>query len=223
MRLLLMRTPFAKHLVPVLLSATLIAIAGCKRSPAVPVSAPQNALAEVLGEEVAQLAGPGAKVLVLAPASGDAAAVWVDPVLKSFSTALAQQGKGTVVATEKVKARLDDPSPMREELTAAQFEGFLRGVKNATVIVSFVGFPVLDAAQIAGLKDRKVKLIAIYTVGPQAGPHYKKLLEARVLDLAILPRMDPPAGAAQPPVTPRDFVNRQYLLVTPETAAKTQF
>ncbi len=223
MRLFLMRTNFAKPLVPFLLSAALIAFAGCKRAPAVAVAAPQSALAEVVGEEVAKLAGPAAKVLVLAPASGDPAAVWLDPVLKSFSASLKQHGGVTVAATEKVKARLDDPSPTREELTAAQFDGFLRGVKGATAIVSFVGFPVLDAAQIAGLKDHQVKLVAIYTAGPQAGPHYKKLLEARVLDLAILPRMDLPAGAAQPPVTPRDFFDRQYLLVTPETAAKTQF
>lgn len=223
MRLILMRTNFASHLLPVLLSATLLAFTGCKRSPAVPISAPQNALAEVVGEEVVKLAGPGAKVMVLVPASGDAAALWVDPVVKSFASVLAQQGKGTVVATERVKARVTDPSPTREELTAAQFEGLLRNVKNATAIVSFVGFPALDAVQTAGLKDRKIKLVAIYTAGPQAGPHYKPLLEARALDLAILPRMDPPLGAAQPPVTPRDFFNRQYLLVTPETAARTQF
>jgi hypothetical protein len=199
-------------------------LVGCKRQASVqPSTGPQSALAEVTAEEVARLAGPGGKVFVLAPASGDPAGMAIDPVLKPFAAALVKHGNVTVSATERVKARVNDPSPTREELTAAQFDGFMRGTKGATAIVSFVGFPVLDDAQIAGLKSRSIKLVAIYTAGPQAGPHYKKTLMANALDLAILPRMDPPPGVPQNPPATRDTFNRQYLLATPETAARLQF
>lgn len=210
---------------PLLLAAAVsFGPVACKRQASVPPSTgPQNVLAEVAAEEAARLAGPGGKVLVLAPASGDPAGMAIDPVLKPFAAALATHGKVTVTATERVKARVNDPSPTREELTPAQLDGFLRGAKGASAIVSFVGFPVLDDAQIAGLKSRSIKLIAIYTAGPQAGPHYKKMLMANALDLAILPRMDPPPGAPPNPPTSRDTFNRQYLLATPETAARLQF
>jgi hypothetical protein len=179
-------------------------------------------MGEVVGEETAKLAGPGAKVLLLAPAKGDPAGLWIDPVLQAFTAALNQHGNGTVVATERVKARADDPSPTREELTAAQLEGLLNKAGGATALVSFVGFPVLDEAQIASLKKRQIKVVALYTAGPQAGPHYKKLLEARALDLAILPRMEPPA-TAQKPATPREIFNHQFFSVTATNAAQLNF
>jgi|GEM_PF-1132385 len=207
----------------VLLAAAFAGLAGCGRKPALPASAPSNALGEIVGEETARLAGPGAKVMVLAPAAGDPAGRTVEPVLKAFTATLAQQGKLTVVATQRVKARLTDPSPTREELTAAQLEGMVRDAKGATTVVSFVGFPVLDDGQIAGLKGRQLKFIAIYTAGPQAGPHYRKLLTSRVLEVAVLPRFDPPANAVPNPTAARDIFNRQYQLVTPDTVAKASF
>ena len=188
-----------------------------------PASPANNALGEVVGEETARVAGPGAKVMVLAPASGDPAGMTIDPVLKALTAKLAQQGNCTVIATHRVKARLTDPSPTREELTAAQIEGLVRDAKGATAVVSFVGFPVLDDAQITAFKSRSLKCVAVYTAGPQAGPHYKKLLTSKVLEVAVLPRLEPPANAAPGSSPARDMFNRQYQLVTPETADKTVF
>ena len=216
-----MNTAFANHALVALLGVSLLGLTACGRKPAlVQNTAPQNALGEIVGEEAARLAGPGAKVLVLAPTASDPAGMSIEPVLKSFAAALAKHGNVTIAATERVKARMSDPSPTREELTAAQLDKLVRGAAGASAVVSFVGFPVLAEAEIAELKKRNLKFVAIYTAGPQAGPHYKKLLEARVLDVAILPRMELPPAAAQIPTKPRDFFDRNYQLATPETAAQ---
>ena len=214
---------FASRLVLTVFGAALLGLAGCEAKPVIPATPVNNALAEVVGEEAARLGGPGARVMVLAPAITDGAGMWLEPVLKALSTQLALRGNLTVVATQRVKARLDDPSPTREELTAAQFQDLLADLKGATVVVSFVGFPVLDDAQIAGLQNRQVKFLAVYTAGPQGGPHYQKLLAARVLDVAILPRMEPPPNAAPNATAARDIFNRQYQLVTPETVGQATF
>lgn len=214
---------FASRLVFTVFVTALLGLAGCESKPVIPARPVNHALAEVVGEEVARLGGPGAKVMVLAPAVTDAAGMWLEPVLKSLTAQLAVRGNLTVVATQRVKSRLDDPSPTREELTAAQFQGLLADLKGATVVVSFVGFPVLDDAQIAGLQNRPVKFVAVYTAGPQGGPHYQKLLAARVLDVAILPRLEPPPTAAPNATAVRDIFDRQYQLVTPETVGQATF
>ena len=218
-----MNSAIACRLVFTSLAAALLGLAGCESKPVIPATPVNSALAEVVGEEVARLGGPGAKVMVLAPAVTDGAGMWLEPVLKALSTQLALRGNLTVVATQRVKSRIDDPSPTREELTAAQFQGLLADLKGAAVVVSFVGFPVLDEAQTAGLQNRQVKFLAVYTAGPQGGPHYQKLLTARVLDVAVLPRFEPPANAVPNPTAARDIFNRQYQLVTPETVGQATF
>ena len=214
---------FANRIVFLVFGTALLGLAGCESKPVIPATPVNHALAEVVGEEAARLGGPGAKVMVLAPAATDGAGMWLEPVLRALTAQLAVRGNLTVVATQRVKARIDDPSPTREEMTAAQFQGLLGDLQGATVLVSFVGFPVLDDAQIAALKNRAVKFLAVYTAGPQGGPHYQKLLTARVLDVAILPRMEPPASAVPNATAARDIFNRQYQLVTPETVGQATF
>lgn len=218
-----MSTRFTYRLPLVLLLASLTGLAGCGRKPAVPASAANNALGEVVAEEAARLVGPGGKVMVLAPVASDPAGMTIEPVLKALAATLAQQGKVSVVATHRVKARLTDPSPTREEMTGAQFEGLVRDMKGATGVVSFVGFPVLDEAQIAALKSRQLKCLAVYTAGPQAGPHYKKLLTDKVLGVVLLPRFEAPASTVPNASAARVTVNRQFQLVTPDTVAQATF
>ena len=128
-----------------------------------------------------------------------------------------------MLATQRVRARLKDPSPTREDLTATDLEGIVSGAKGVAAVVSFVGFPVLNDAQIAALEGRKLKFIAIYSAGPKAGTHYKKLLTAKALDVAVLPRLDPSANAAPNSTAARDIFNQRYKLVTPDTVAQTSF
>jgi hypothetical protein len=213
----------AQSIAALLLVSYMTLLGGCGREAAKKPSAPQSALGEIVGEETARLAGPGSKVLLLVPAKGDPAAMWVESAVPVFTATLARHGNVTVVAMERVKVRTDDPSPMREELTAKQFDSLLNNLRGAVAVVSFVGFPVLDEAQLASVKKRQLKMVAIYTAGPQAGPHYRKALESRALGLAILPRMEPPAGASQKPATAKELFNQQFQAVTPETAAQLSF
>ena len=157
-----------------------------------------QALSAVLAEETVRAAGARKTVGVISP---DAS--WGPPssVEESFKVALKKQGFSVVAAKS---ANLGDPMRSGEVgLKSADFLEVLEKCSDAGAIVSFAGAPLLKPGETATLKPDRPPLLVVATAmhgetpGVTGDPmQLARLLEARVIQLAIVDGSEPAAAKA---------------------------
>jgi hypothetical protein len=87
---------------------------------------------------------------------------------------------------------------------------------NLGAMVLFFGFPQLTDAELATLEKYHVKMVVVSSFRPG----YKRLMERRAIDLAIVPR--PAADSATVPAaaTLRERFDQEFAIITPAEAAR---
>ena len=171
---------------------------------------PYEAVGEVAAQEIAKLLGHKGEVLVIAEDFGKYNMRWADVELASFKKSLKQQGSIHLQGVEKVV------DPMISEAAGSRFsaEDFSRMLKSHPKIdgiVLFANFPPTADQELSLLRDSGTKVVAVSTYGPGL----KRLLETKVVQVAIVPRTDPLAATSQPRSL-REWFDQTYELITPD-------
>jgi len=176
---------------------------------------PYHALGTGAAEETAKLLGNQGAVVVVSPDTGEFKNAAVDGQLQSFQDTLQKNKAMSIAATVKFKL-----TPMERMATggAVPRDAFLQALQshpNAGAVVLFCAFPPLASQDYAALKQSGVKVV----VASGYGPAYRKLLEAQVIHLAIVPQFDRPATDGKPPQTLRGWFDQEFQVITSANTA----
>ena len=90
---------------------------------------------------------------------------------------------------------------------------------RADAFVLFIGFPMLSPSELNSLKTGKTKFIVISA----ALPGYRELLNAGIIQLAIVPKPGTANEDTSEPKNLREWFAREYQIVTPATADRLTF
>lgn len=201
-----------------LLAVLALALAACSPKQTQALLAPIETLGPVLAEESARAAGTKKSVAII---SYDPS--WGPPssVEESFKAALKKQGV-SVVATKS--ANLGDPMRSGEVgLKAADFFAALEQFSDAGAVVSFAGAPLLKPGETARLKPDHppVLVLAAAALGNVPGvpgdrTQLGRLLDAKVIQLAIVDGADPAAPKGGADATHELFTQHYRILRRPD-------
>jgi hypothetical protein len=205
------------------LIAALLAIFGSvlslyfsQRDPGIDVK-PYQALGAVAAEETAKLLGGKGSVVIMAADLGEYKnlAPMLDAKINSFRKTLKRAGGVTLIAIERVRIHPPSLGRVGEFMLPDQLTRVIEKHPRVDAIVSLVGLSPLTDQETRMLKQNATKLV----VASGYDGTYKQLLQTRVLQLAIIPRSENPPETAAKPRTTRDWFDRDYEIVTPNTAA----
>ena len=189
----------------------LFALAGCSDQAKVQ-NGPYLALGETTARATSDLLGGRGRISFIVSEADNNTDTAAGQALKAFKAALKKAGTITITATETAPA----PGLMLsgvEPLPAAKFIELVQKHATDDAVVSFMGVPRLSAEQIAQLPNPRPKLIAAMTFNPPS----KALFAQGILQLAVIPRLQPGDAAAQPKTT-AEWFDSAFQLITPETA-----
>lgn len=174
---------------------------------------PSAALGEILAAEVLRLdPGPASVVLI----SRQPAAEGPDANrerMDNFKVAL----KRTAPAKSVSQEWMPRPPPGVMDLGVASQEQILSAMEkhaDAKIFVVLAGLPPAAPSLVDKLNARSAKLVGV--CGSTAD--VKRWLASKVLAVVVVPRFDDLPPGTPSPQTARDWFDREYLLVTPETA-----
>lgn len=188
-----------------------------QRDPGIELK-PYRALGEVAAQETAKLLGNKGRVVVIAAdlAQYKILSPMMEAKVKSFRQALRKRGNLEVAAVESVQIQPPSLARNGEFMLPDQFSQVLAKHPRVEAIVSLVGLTPLADQDLIGLRKNATKLI----VAAGYDSSYKRLLQSRSLQLAILPRTENPPEHLERPRTLREWFDRDYEIVTPETAER---
>lgn len=163
-----------------------------------------------VAEATAQLLGNQGKVVLFLPKRGS----HQDPVVElqriAFTKALTRNSGMSLLATESLET--ERPGTMGAGgLDPDQFRQLLQRHATADGFVSLAGFPEFAKEALPALQGRK------FVVVSSPGPQLKALLQAGVVQVAIIPRMNPPTGGKKPG-TAREWFSFAHETITPANA-----
>jgi hypothetical protein len=188
---------------------------------------PFEALGTVAAQQAARLAGGPGQILLIVPDMGGAQIPAWDAEMKAFQKELSKNNGVTIAATRNVSLEQPKAPPKTQNLRffepapkantpppPGQLGELINDFAQAKVVVYFVDLPPIAGPDLAILKQKGVKLMAVSSLRP----NYKALLKGGTLHAAIVPRWDPAPNAAKKPKTAQDWFDQTYKLVTPEDA-----
>lgn len=168
----------------------------------------QQGIGEALAQETIQLLGGRGKIVVITMPDGD-------------SDLLAAQYDAFRAALKKSQVQIDDKVTVNSEkkgkyrpglgLSARALAAEVKKNRQAAAIVSFVGLPSLDEAEMAAMGDRVPPMIAFSRNRDKLQP----LLKGGLLKAAVVPRFEFPAPGPKNPRTPREWFVNQFQFLTP--------
>ncbi len=175
---------------------------------------PYHALGAGVAEETVKLLGNKGSVVVMSPDTSAFKNAAIDGQLDSFQKTLAKSGL-TIAATVKFKL-----TPMERMATGGavprdQFLQVLQSHPNVGAVVLFCAFPPLASQDYDALTKSGAKVV----VASGYVSFYRKLLEAQVIHLAIVPQFDRPATPGNPPQTLRGWFEQEFLVITSANTA----
>ena len=160
---------------------------------------PSQALGVVLAEEAVRAGGSGKQIVLVLPQWGATASV-----AESLKVALKKQG---IAISATVSADVGDP--MRTGLLGLKADDFFAALEKAGasgVVVSLAGGPMLKPGDESRLKVQHPPVIVVATASlgnlmgvPSSPELLARLLEARIIQLAIVDGADPNAQASGKP------------------------
>jgi len=170
-----------------------------------------QAVGQVIAEETSRLVGHLGKIVVVTVDNHTAPELKIQ--IDSFQNHLKQLG-GITIKDIIVLDPGDNPKYRAGAgLSAKRFLKIVRKNPGADGIVSFVGSPELTAEELTQMKAAP-KFIA-ETHSPEK---LVNLLEKKILLSAIVPRFEFPAPGPRKPQTSRQWFDRYFQILSPETA-----
>ena len=173
-----------------------------------------DAVGRVMAEEAARLVGASGGVTLLARDTTVCPNPATDSQMKGFFAA-ARKLKLPLTATNWIK--LDPLRPVR--MPPGDFADILRKLNEGDAVVSFVGPPLLTAAQRAKLGDRKVRILALCSGAMPQQVDLRSLFEQNLLHAAVIslpaPRRGPP-----PSDDAQAWFQLSFQLITPANLAE---
>lgn len=172
-----------------------------------------EAVGEVLAAEAAKVLQPGARLVVIARAPKPFAVPASAAQLTGFQRALKKLGL-SVTSMQEIKL---DPV-RRVAVPPGDFYDLLRLGRDNDVIVSFLGPPVLEPAQLAKLGNRRPCVLAVCAGSLSAPVNLRQLFQQRLLVAAVVSRDDAPAHSTAR--NRRSAFDQMFKLITPANLAE---
>jgi len=124
--------------------------------------------------------------------------------------------KKATVTVEIENVKMDAMTMMAAggRVPVGRFLETLQKYPKAGAIVLFLGFPQLGGQDVDALRHRVPKMIVVAAYRPD----YQELLESRLIDLAIIPRLDALPETAEKPKNLREWFEQEYVILAPDTA-----
>jgi hypothetical protein len=170
-----------------------------------------QAVGQVMAEETSRLVGPSGKIILVTTDNRVAPDLKVQ--IEAFRKQLAHLGAISIKDTLVLDPGDNPKYRPGAGLSAKHFLKIVRKHADANAIVSFVGSPELTDQEIAQMKT--VPKFIAETHSPEK---LTKLLEKKVLLCAIVPRFEFPAPGPRKPETSRQWFDRYFQVISPETA-----
>jgi ABC-type sugar transport system substrate-binding protein len=172
-------------------------------------------LGAVAGEEAAKLLSGKGSVLLLARGSGDAANPSVEAELQACRDTL-KKVPGISITVEKVEGSAMQMMATGGGLGAEELFKRLEDHPGLGAAVLFMGFPVLNDAELESLRKIGVKIV----VAAAFQPRVDRLLEQHAAERVIVPKPDSAPAAGPPPKTLRERFDREYVILKAESLAR---
>jgi hypothetical protein len=178
---------------------------------------PSAAAGVVLAEEVGRLlGGPGKVVIIGREVSKDGTDAAGQRVV-SLTQALQAQKTLKLASTEWI------PRPAGiMDLGGVSLDQLLAAIdKNAdaNAFVIFAGLPPYSQPLLDKLAARSLKMVAVCGYGPEV----RRWLEAKALAMAVVPRFEDVPANAPAPKTIREWFQREFEIVTPDTVGRLPY
>jgi hypothetical protein len=179
---------------------------------------PSAAAGEVLAEEVGRLLGGAGGVVILSRQARHEGPDATRERVASLTAALQHHGALKLAGSELVPR----PAGGMMDMGGVTEEQFLAAVEkhpDAKAIVVFAGLPPCSQPLVDKLAAGPMRLVAVCGYGPTV----RRWLESKALAIAVVPRMEelPPGTAA--PRTTREWFEREFQIVTPESVGKLPY
>lgn len=179
---------------------------------------PSAAVGEVIADEATRLLGGASEIVLIARAPDPNEPDANGERIASFQAAMKLRKSPQLEAVEwlpRPPRGTMDLGDVAEEVLVA----FADKHPKANAFVIFAGMPPLSARGIEKFTGRSLKLMAV--CGYNA--NLKRLLQARAVSLAVVPRFaDLPPGTPAPR-TATDWFQREFELLTPETLDRAPY
>ncbi len=179
---------------------------------------PSAAVGEVLADEATRLLGGAGQIVLIARAPDPNEPDANSERIASFQAAMKLRKPPQLVAVEWLarppRGVMDMGGVSEEQLVAIADKH-----PDANAFVVFAGLPPLSARGIEKFTGRSLKLMAVCGYGE----NLKRLLQARVVSLAVVPRFDDLPPGTPAPKTARDWFQREFELLTPETMGRVPY
>lgn len=160
-----------------------------------------KAIGEAMARQALDCFQSGGKIIVIKRDTEAFAQPACEIQFEAFRKALA---KGGAPAPVQHSLQLD---PLRPgEAPAGDFFDIIRKSQPGTVIVSFMGPPLLSPDQRRALRQVKPKIVAFCSGSLAEQVDFKTLFESQLLHGAVVERMNLPAGGRQPSTFDQLFV-----------------
>ncbi len=197
-----------------MLALAALSLTGCQRKEVQALLEPSQAAASVLADETFALMGASKQVVLITHDTS-----WGQPSTAEETLRAAMKKHGVTLST--VKASLGNPMLSGQiGLKAADFFEALDKSAGSGAIISIVGAPLLTDADIARIKPGHppVLVMATASLGDKMGVHtdavqLAHLLDARVIQLAIIDGAEPSAAVAGKPDPKRELFAQHYRIL----------
>jgi hypothetical protein len=170
-----------------------------------------HAVGQVMAEETSRLVGPAGKIVLVTTDTRTA------PDLKLQIEAFRKQLAflGSIKIKDTLVLDPGDSTKYRPGagLSAKHFLKIVRKNADVNAIVSFVGAPELTDQEMA-----QMKAVPKFIAETHSPEKLTRLLDKKVLLSAIVPRFEFPAPGPRKPETSREWFDRYFQIISPETA-----
>jgi hypothetical protein len=151
---------------------------------------------EAAGWGLAQLAlsrlSPGGQITVIVRDTSEFKQPAIDILFRRFKSAI-RKGHASIRTVHAIEA-----DPLRlVEVPSGDFMTLLHRAPPGSVVVSFLGPPMLTSQQREQLGEIKAKVVAFCPGNAPAQIDLRQLFAARLLDAAVISRRSPAPGAAR--------------------------
>ncbi len=180
---------------------------------------PHTAIGQILAEEVEKLLDNKGQVVIVCMDTKKFKMPTAEEQVQSFNAELKKRGGVTVMATEMLGQEALGMAGPEMGLSSEMFNKLLSKYSNASAIVSFVGAPSLKDEEISQLAPNIPKVLVFSSFGMGL----KKLFEENVVQVAIVPNFEAKPEAKKKPVTPREWFDQYYRVITRENADSMPF
>ena len=183
---------------------------------AAPYNVPlQQAIGEVMAEETSHAVGRSGHVIIVSMETGQAPELKVQ--MEAYEKQLSLLG-GITVKDRLMLDPGDNPKYRPGSgLSAKRFLKIVRKNASADAIVSFVGAPELSNEELEQMKS-----VPKFIAEAHSPEKFRNLLEKKILLAAIVPRYEFPAPGPRKPTTGRQWFDRYFQVLRPESLPPKQ-